>query len=243
MKHISIRSIIKFLVVTGAIISGLALIYQAPAFTPIRYRLEGKKTVTDRLDQYEGEVAARLQPSFTDSNALYPPRAIVLLYIKSKRTLSMYAPSENGGWNLIKTYKTLQQNDKPGPKLRDDDGQTPEGVYTIEGLNPNSEYHLALTINYPNPEDLKQAKDEGRTHLGSDITIHGEAGSTKALALADKDIEEIFILAARTHYRNWKVLMAPVDFRLGEVPAISTTHKPWLQDLYGEIAKEMSELP
>ncbi|HEX7673825.1 MAG TPA: L,D-transpeptidase family protein [Bdellovibrio sp.] len=243
MKQFSIRTFIKSLIVAGAIISGILLIYLSSRFAPLRLKFEGKKTVADRLEQYEGAVNSRLLAAFTDSNSLYPPKSIVLLYIKSQKTLSMYAPSEHGGWSLVKTYPVLHQSGKPGPKLKDGDEQVPEGIYGIEGLNPNSQYHLALRLNYPNQDDLKYARDEGRTDLGGDTMIHGEAGSTGCLSLADRDIEELFVLAARTDYRRWKVIMAPVDFRLGEVPAISMTHRPWLQDLYGEITKEMSQLP
>jgi murein L,D-transpeptidase YafK len=72
---------------------------------------------------------------------------------------------------------------KAGPKLREGDGQVPEGIYRIDGLNPNSSYHLSLKLNYPNDFDLEQARTEGRTELGGDIFIHGKAvsiGKTRA---------------------------------------------------------------
>jgi len=48
------------------------------------------------------------------------------------------------------------------PKLKEGDQQVPEGIYRIESLNPNSLYHLALRVNYPNQEDRRRAIEDGR---------------------------------------------------------------------------------
>ena len=58
-----------------------------------------------------------------------------------------------------------------GPKLREGDRQVPEGVYDIESLNPNSRFHVALRVGYPNAFDRQMAGREGRTALGGDIMI------------------------------------------------------------------------
>ena len=53
-----------------------------------------------------------------------------------------------------------------GPKLREGDGQIPEGIYGIGYLNPNSSYYLSLKVTYPNASDRARAKKDGRTNLG-----------------------------------------------------------------------------
>jgi len=72
----------------------------------------------------------------------------------------------------IKTYKIALGPNPVGPKVQEGDGRTPEGLYTIEGRNPNSSFHLALRISYPNAADRTLAKSLG-VPPGGDIMIHG----------------------------------------------------------------------
>jgi murein L,D-transpeptidase YafK len=94
-----------------------------------------------------------------------------------------------------------------GPKQRQGDSKTPEGLYTISGRNPASAYHLALRISYPNEADIERARQAG-DDPGGDIMIHGlpngEAESTKharmsdwtmgCIAVTDEEMEEIWRL-------------------------------------------------
>ena len=50
--------------------------------------------------------------------------------------------------------------------------KTPEGIYKIDGRNPQSSFHLALHISYPSDEDDKRAAARG-VPPGFDIMIHG----------------------------------------------------------------------
>ncbi|MCU0912474.1 MAG: L,D-transpeptidase family protein [Rhodobacteraceae bacterium] len=59
-----------------------------------------------------------------------------------------------------------------GHKQFEGDGRTPEGRYTIDRRNPNSDYHLSLGISYPNANDREVASSMGLTP-GGDIFIHG----------------------------------------------------------------------
>ncbi|WP_142696472.1 murein L,D-transpeptidase family protein [Bdellovibrio sp. NC01] len=206
-------------------------------------KLLGKKTVADRVYQYEANVNSKLRPFFEAAHATYPPQDVVLLYIKSQKTLSLFAKDLTNNFVLIKTYTVLAASGKSGPKLREGDYQVPEGVYGVEGLNPNSEYHLALRVNYPNADDLRHAHDDGRTKLGGDIMIHGSDASIGCLAMGDEAIEELFVLAAKSNYRKWQLIFAPVDFRKGEVAPPPRFAASWIPDRYAEIAKEMSKLP
>ena len=51
--------------------------------------------------------------------------------------------------------------------MREGDGKTPEGEYTIDWRNPKSKFHLSLHISYPSQTDLNFGK------TGSNIMIHG----------------------------------------------------------------------
>ena len=90
-----------------------------------------------------------------------------LIVDKSSRTLTLIwqgAP--------IKVYRVALGGEPVGPKLERGDDRTPEGVYTVAKKLPNSGFHRALVLSYPNPEDRARAKAAG-VSPGSDIAIHG----------------------------------------------------------------------
>ena len=117
--------------------------------------------------------------------------------------------------------------------------QVPEGVYGLESLNPNSLYHLALRVAYPNADDIRRGKVDGRTELGGDIMIHGKDCSIGCLAMGDEAAEDLFVLAAQTGIDNVTVILSPVDFRLRGLPKDMPTTPAWAQDLYGAIRQEL----
>jgi murein L,D-transpeptidase YafK len=80
-----------------------------------------------------------------------------------------------------------------GPKRMEGDYQMPEGFYYINEFNPNSNYHLALGLNYPNSSD-KILSDAD--HPGGSIYIHGSCVSTGCIAIDDKPIEELYLISS-----------------------------------------------
>lgn len=100
---------------------------------------------------------------------------------------------QNGArFELFKTYPICALSGTLGPKSREGDGQSPEGFYSVTRakLNPQSQYHLAFDIGYPNAYD----RSLGRT--GSSIMVHGNCVSIGCFAMTDDGIEEIYSLAA-----------------------------------------------
>ncbi|OQX75130.1 MAG: hypothetical protein B6D59_00290 [Campylobacteraceae bacterium 4484_4] len=87
-----------------------------------------------------------------------------------------------------KTYPICRFSGKLGPKQREGDKQSPEGVYilTKNRCNPNSRYCKALDIGYPNRLD----RNCGRT--GCQIMIHGGCKSIGCFAMTDRRINEIY---------------------------------------------------
>ena len=59
---------------------------------------------------------------------------------------------QTGKYALLKTYEICKWSGELGPKFREGDRQAPEGFYTINPaqMNPNSSYHLAFNLGYPN---------------------------------------------------------------------------------------------
>lgn len=196
-------------------------------------------TINDRVVQYEAEVQARLAPLFKAQSIPYPPSKITLIALKEEKKLELHALGSNGLYQLIKTYPILAASGKAGPKLKEGDLQVPEGFYAIESLNPNSRYHLSLRVNYPNTEDKNHAQEEGRTHLGGDIMIHGKALSVGCIAIGDPASEELFILAAKSGIKNITILISPIDFRVRPLKAVQLKTPVWIRPLYERLKAEM----
>lgn len=72
----------------------------------------------------------------------------------------------------IRSYQVSLGKNPVGDKQKMGDNRTPEGAYTIDWRNPNSQYHLSLRISYPNKSDMWRAKRQG-VNPGGDIFIHG----------------------------------------------------------------------
>jgi murein L,D-transpeptidase YafK len=72
----------------------------------------------------------------------------------------------------VRSYQVALGAQPRGHKRREGDQRTPEGVYSIDARNPNSDFFLSLRISYPNDEDLARARAQGQDP-GGQIMIHG----------------------------------------------------------------------
>lgn len=97
---------------------------------------------------------------------------------------------DTGQYALYKTYPICKFSGGLGPKQAEGDKQAPEGFYLIgaQQMNPNSQYHLAMNIGYPN------AYDRAHGHTGNALMIHGDCQSVGCFAMTDPGIEEIYLL-------------------------------------------------
>jgi murein L,D-transpeptidase YafK len=86
---------------------------------------------------------------------------------KKKRSLSLMSGNE-----VLKTYKVALGTEPVGPKERQGDHRTPEGIYSIDRKIPNSQFHKALHISYPSAADREHAHKLG-VLPGGDVEIHG----------------------------------------------------------------------
>jgi len=60
-----------------------------------------------------------------------------------------------------------------GDKKREGDFRTPEGRYTLDRRNPNSDFFLSIHVSYPDPADRREAAELG-VNPGGAIMIHGQ---------------------------------------------------------------------
>lgn len=200
-------------------------------------------TVDDRKRQYGKVVRDCFRADFHHSRVSYPPERVVLVGIKDARRLEVYAANRDDNMQFIRAYPMLAASGSLGPKIREGDMQVPEGNYSIEFLNPNSSYHLALRINYPNAFDRRMARREKRTNLGGDIMIHGSNASAGCIAVGDAAAEDLFILAAETGISRVSILLTPVDFRCRNLPADLPKMPSWSNELYTMLKSELEKLP
>lgn len=207
------------------------------AWVPVYHRLAGGRTVAEVAEQYGPAADEKLKKSFRAVNVSYPPASLALLGFKEEKVLEVWAPRDRE-WVRVLSFPILKASGKAGPKLKEGDRQVPEGIYQLEGLNPNSSFHLSMKVSYPNAFDREKAKEDGRTRLGGDIFIHGGAASIGCLAMGDEAIEELFVLVHRVGLRNVRVLLAPHDLR--RLPAPVTPGPVWVPGLYDELREALA---
>ncbi len=200
-------------------------------------------TVADRVGQYGEQARARWRPMFEAAGVAYPPREVVLVGLKLEKRLLIHAGDGTRRPALVRAMSILAASGTLGPKLREGDRQVPEGLYRIDWLNPNSRHVLSMHINYPNEQDMQQARAEGRDQPGCDIMIHGGCTSIGCLAIGDEPSIDLFILAADTGIDNIRVILSPVDFRVRGLPPDRPPAPAWTVPLYEQIASELRRLP
>jgi hypothetical protein len=202
-----------------------------------------ESAIAERVAQYGPAARARLVPFFAAAGIAYPPERFVLLGFKLERELHLLASGSGRDLTFIRSYPILGASGTLGPKLRQNDGQVPEGVYTIVYLNPNSVAHLSLALSYPNDDDRARAAEDGRDTLGGDIMIHGGSMSIGCLAIGDEAAEELFVLAAEAGWGNAVVVLSPVDFRSRSLPVDHRAQAAWIEDLYVRLRAELERFP
>jgi murein L,D-transpeptidase YafK len=130
------------------------------------------------------------------------PRADHIIVHKKARTMELIRAGQ-----VLKTYKVALGGEPVGPKTRQGDHRTPEGVYVIDGRNEHSQFHRSLHISYPNTADKERARKLG-VATGGDIYIHGLPNgygfigaahrardwTDGCIAVTDQEIEEIWRL-------------------------------------------------
>ena len=90
-----------------------------------------------------------------------------LMVYKRERKLVLLSQGKQ-----VRSYKVALGGEPVGPKSRQGDHRTPEGIYTLDSRNPNSHFYKSFHISYPNAQDIASAKKLG-VSPGGDIMLHG----------------------------------------------------------------------
>ncbi len=106
---------------------------------------------------------------------------------------------------VLREYKVSLGPNAQGHKARQGDNRTPEGYYIIDSKVPDSGYHRALHISYPDPIDVEYARSNG-WKPGGNVMIHGLPNGINnkyrmykdwtrgCIAVSNEEIEEIWAL-------------------------------------------------
>lgn len=98
-----------------------------------------------------------------------------------------------------------------GDKEQEGDQKTPEGVYTLDGRNSDSDYFLSIHISYPSAADRLDAISHG-VDPGGQIMIHGQPNEPKyseayyreedwtdgCIAVSNSDMIDIWLMTPET---------------------------------------------
>jgi murein L,D-transpeptidase YafK len=91
-----------------------------------------------------------------------------VLELKRQRKLYLIQGSK-----VLKRYSVSLGGHPVGPKIREGDRKTPQGIYVLDWHNPESQFYKSIHISYPNAKDLAHANKLG-VPPGGDLFIHGQ---------------------------------------------------------------------
>jgi murein L,D-transpeptidase YafK len=139
-------------------------------------------------------------------NSKVSPKKTFIRVFKYEKELEVWSYNENT-FNLIKKYSICGLSGGFGPKRYEGDLQVPEGIYEVTRLNPHSNYHKAIKINYPNKSDSILSSYPKK---GGEIYFHGKCVSVGCIAIGDKAIDELYTIVSQSV--NTSVHIYPVKY-------------------------------
>lgn len=219
-------------VLVGGLAGGHSVREMAGVMKSVVESRVNRKTVAERIREIEAKRPGLIAVAHEMRGDL------TILVFKRERMVELWA----SGWSEPRMYAMTGFSGRLGPKLKEGDGQIPEGVYAVEYLNPNSRFHLSLKVSYPNGFDRARAKADGRAKLGGDIMIHGGEATVGCIPIGDEGIEEVFYLAEKAGVSHVKIVIAPYDMRNGRERSLEKkVGVPWYAALCDDIEKELRQ--
>ncbi|MFD0894329.1 L,D-transpeptidase family protein [Luteolibacter ambystomatis] len=172
--------------------------------------------------------AARVQPELKKALAakgLHLGDPVFIRVFKEERTLELWVRRrDTRKYDLFRSWPVAAMSGVLGPKLQEGDAQAPEGFYFVppERMKPDSQFHLAFNIGYPNAYDLAHDR------TGTFLMVHGNEVSIGCFAMTDPAIEEIYTLCAAALDRGqpfFRVHCFP--FRMTSARMAAAVGDPW----------------
>ena len=128
-------------------------------------------------------------------------KADFVLVVKSRSKLYLQREGKT-----FKEFDVVFGANPKGHKVKKGDERTPEGIYTLDFKNPNSDFYRSIHISYPNEHDIQRAKESG-LDPGGLIMIHGQKNglgwlssvtrqvnwTDGCIALSNSDMDEVWL--------------------------------------------------
>jgi murein L,D-transpeptidase YafK len=135
-----------------------------------------------------------------------PDRADYVVVDKSDRRLYLYKAGR-----VLREFDVSLGLVPNGAKQREGDFRTPEGKYTLDGRNANSDFFLSIHVSYPNEADRARAAALG-VDPGGQIMIHGWPNEPKydvrryqgsdwtdgCIAVSNSDMVDIWLMTGES---------------------------------------------
>jgi murein L,D-transpeptidase YafK len=139
------------------------------------------------------------------ADSIYVDKSEHRLYVKSKG-------------QVIATFVAGFGVNPIGHKQQQGDRRTPEGKYSLDYKNPNSQFYRSIHISYPNNADRARARRAG-VPPGGDIMIHGQPNDPRiARAIArwpNPDWTDGCISLSNTDMQKlWDLVDVPVPIEI-----------------------------
>jgi murein L,D-transpeptidase YafK len=169
-------------------------------------------------------VKPNLESEFEEENLNYGSPIFIRIF-KNSMEFEVWIKSDNK-FRLFKTYEICTYGSGTlGPKLRQGDGQAPEGFYFVTPgrLNPVSNFHLSFNLGYPNKYD--------RIHMrtGGDLMVHGNCVSIGCYAMTNAGIEEIYAIADAAFQREQSFFRVHIfPFRMNKANMEKYKESEWI---------------
>jgi murein L,D-transpeptidase YafK len=144
------------------------------------------------------------------------PKALLLRVFKEERVLEVWAAvAPDGPFVHVGDHAVCASSGGPGPKARTGDGQVPEGLYQVTTLNPWSQFHLSMRLDYPNAADRARNPGVPVSALGGEIFVHGNCVTIGCIPIGDEAIDEVYLAALDTRGRGGQVSVLILPARPG----------------------------
>ncbi len=199
--------------------------------TGLQANVNGKE---DRASRIATKVSPGLKTELAKKKLRWGAPVYMRIFKESNELeLWIQGNGKAGEYALFKNYKICYWSGKLGPKLKQGDHQSPEGLYSVSAaqMNPHSRYHLSFNLGYPN------AYDRAKKRTGNYLMVHGNCVSIGCYAMGDENIEEIYTLAAaalKNGQKNFAVHCFPfrmIKSRMRQSDVTSSQWLPFWQDL------------
>ncbi len=161
------------------------------------------------------------------AGGIFPSKVFIRVF-KAEDELELWG-LKGDKYIKIVTWPICSRSGGFGPKVKQGDGQVPEGFYTIDRFNPSSSYYLSLGVSYPNTADSKR----NPVNPGGDIFIHGNCVTIGCIPITDSLIEYLYWTCVQSYGQGNSIPVHIFPCKLTDkviagIPASSPWKSFWL---------------